>query len=200
VGCTSLASEFPNDNAEISSGAVWICQNLTGPATLEAPPFEPVAAVPFVFWFDDDVSCDGPVDIQISDRGPSIAVRVAEAEPFVETSSVGAESSPSNPEAEAPIVADADAPVVIEPAPESAVAPALAHFERALSAALMAQSASRAAAILPKMLRLEALPGDALTKDVLLTLQSRGYVDSSGRYSPKFRDLCSAWTAVLQGS
>jgi hypothetical protein len=203
VGCTSLASEFPNDNAEISSGAVWICQNLTGPATLEAPPFEPVAAVPFVFWFDDDVYCDGPVDIQISGSGPSVAVGVAAAEPLViETSSPVAETSHATTEAEgeAPIVADTDAPVVIEPAPENPVAPALAHFERALSAALMAQSASRAAAILPKMLRLEALPGDALTKDVLLTLQSRGYVDSSGRYSPKFRDLCGAWTAVLRGS
>jgi hypothetical protein len=221
VGCTSLASEFPNDNAEISSGAVWICQNLTGPATLQAPPFQPVAAVPFVFWFDDDeASCEGPVDIQISDGGPSVTVHaiatesfeagptvaeagptVAEAGPaVVEVAPIVAQPEPSSTEDEAPILADTDAPVMLEPAPENPATPAFAHFEQALSAILMAQSASRAAALLPKFLRLEALPGDALTKDVQLTLQSRGYLDGSGRYSPKFRDLCGAWIAVLQGS
>lgn len=159
---------------------MWICQNLTGPATLQAPPFEPVAAVPFVFWFEEDEGAwEGPVDIQITASGPSVTVHEVESEPTV---------------------ADTDAPVVIQAAPEDTVAPAFAHFEQALAAALLAQSASRAAAILPKMLRLEALSSDALTKDVQLTLQSRGYLDSSGRYSPRFRELCGAWTAVLQGS
>jgi hypothetical protein len=64
----------------------------------------------------------------------------------------------------------------------------------------MAQGASRSAALVPKLLRLEALPGDALAKDVQLTLQSRGYLDGHGRYSQKYRDLCSAWSAVLHGS
>jgi hypothetical protein len=95
---------------------------------------------------------------------------------------------------------DADAPVVVHPASEAPAAPAFAHFERALSRVLLAQGATRSAAILPKLLRLEALAGDCLTKDVQLTLQSRGYLDGGGRYSQKYRDLCSAWSAVLLGS
>lgn len=208
MGFASLASEFPNDNAEISSGAVWICQSLTGPATLQAPAFEPVPAIPFVFWFeDDDVYCDGPVDIEVNEGGLNIAVHPvsAEAPPVAlddDHAPVG-EDEPPSADADAPVAdadADADAPVVLETPPEAPVAPAFAHFEQALTAALLAQGASRSAAILPKMLRLEALPGEALTKDVQLTLQSRGYVDGSGRYSQKFRDLCGAWCAVLQGS
>ena len=54
-------------------------------------------------------------------------------------------------------------------------------------------------ALLPKLLRLESLPADGLAKDVQLTLQSRGYLDGNARYSAKYRELCSAWTAVLRG-
>ncbi len=64
----------------------------------------------------------------------------------------------------------------------------------------MAKGASRSAALVPHLLRLEALPADSLSKDVLLTLQSRGYLDGNARYSQKFRALCSAWSAVLHGS
>jgi hypothetical protein len=91
-------------------------------------------------------------------------------------------------------------PQHVEPVNEIAVATAFAHFEAALAAALMAQGASRAAALLPRLLRLEPLPADTVAKEVWLTLQSRGYLDSNGRYSQKFRDLCTAWSAVLQGS
>jgi hypothetical protein len=67
-------------------------------------------------------------------------------------------------------------------------------------AALLAQGATRSAALLPKLLRLEPLPADGLSKDVQLTLQSRGYLDGSARYSQKFRELCGAWGAVLRGA
>ena len=167
MGYPSLASEFPNDNAEISSGVIWVHAELVGPATPELVPFQPVAAEPFVLYFDEDEPCvDGPVEIRVSVSGPSIAVH--------------------------------------EPPPESVEEaqdpPAFRHFEQALVGALMAQGASRSAAILPKLLRLEALPAEALTQDVQLTLQSRGYLDGSGRYTTKYRELCSAWSGVLHGS
>lgn len=176
VGHPSRASEFPNDNVEISGGAIWVCDDLVGPPQLElpeqsAPAFEPVASESFVLYFDDDERCvDGPVDIDLSDDGTlSVAVLTPEPEPVLAS----------------------------EPAPES---PAFAHFEAALVSALLAQGATRSAALVPGLLRLEPLAGEALSKDVLLTLQSRGYLDGGARYSSKYRELCSAWTAVLRGS
>lgn len=167
MGYPSLASEFPNDNAEISSGVIWVHADLVGPATAEVVPFRPVAAEPFVLYFDEDEPyVDGPVEIQVSVAGPSIAVR--------------------------------EAPAVTVEEPQDP--PAFRHFEQALVSALMAQGASRSAAIVPKLLRLEAVPAEALTKDVQLTLQSRGYVDGSGRYTTKYRELCGAWSGVLHGS
>jgi hypothetical protein len=178
VGFPSLASEFPNDNAEISGGAIWIGAELTGPATLELAPFEPVSAEPFVLFFDDDERyVDGPVELELSDGALSVAVQAPEAVTAAEHEL-------------------REAPPVIEAGP----APAFAHFESALTAALMARGASRSAALVPRLLRLESLPADGLAKDVLLTLQSRGYLDGHARYSQKFRDLCGAWSAVLRGS
>jgi hypothetical protein len=179
----SLASEFPNDNAEISGGAIWICAELTGPATVALAPYEPVPAEPFVLFFEDeDAYVDGPVDLQL--RGGELTVTVHEA-------------APAAPEIEVTPEREAH-----EPAPESAAEtpPAFAHFEAALVTALMAQGASRSAALVPRLLRLEPLPAEALAKDVQLTLQSRGYLDGNARYSPKYRDLCGAWSAVLHGS
>ena len=175
MGFPSLASEFPNDNAAISGGAIWIGADLTGPARLELAPYEPVKAEAFVLFFeDDDGYVDGPVELELS--GGSLSVAVHTPAPAV-----------------AQVLATDE-----ETAPQ--VAPAFAHFEAALAAALMAQGASRSAAVVPRLLRLESLPADAVSKDVLLTLQSRGYLDGNRRYSPKFRELCSAWSAVLQGS
>ncbi len=170
MGFPSLASEFPNDNAEISGGGIWVCAELTGPATLQQGPYQPVVTQPFVLLFEDDEGyVDGPVTIEIAEGAPSVAVHALETEP---------ESASET-----------------EPA-----APAFLHFESALMAALMAQGASRSAALLPHLLRLESLPADGLSKEVLLTLQSRGYLDGNARYSHKFRALCSAWSAVLHGS
>lgn len=162
MGHPSLASEFPNDNAEISGGAIWVCSELTGPATVELAPYQPVLAEPFVLYFDDDEPfVDGPIEIHL------------------------------------------ELPTQLEvPAPprEPEAAPALRHFEDALISALMAQGSSRSAALVPKLLRLEALPAEALSKEVLSTLQARGYLDGNARYSVKYRELCGAWTAVLSGS
>jgi hypothetical protein len=176
VGHPSRASEFPNDNVEISGGAIWVCDDLTGPPQLERPEpadaaFEPVASGSFVLYFDDDEpNVDGPVDIDLSDDG-SLSVAVSTPEPV-------------------PVLGP-------ESAPES---PAFAHFEAALVTALLAQGATRSAALVPSLLRLEPIPSEALSKEALLTLQSRGYLDGSARYSSKYRELCSAWTAVLRGS
>jgi hypothetical protein len=178
VGFPSLASEFPNDNAEISGGAIWIGAELTGPARLELAPYQPVKAEAFVLFFDDEegeLELDGPLELEMSTG--SLSLTVHEPEPLHENE-----------------------PQHVEPVNEIAVATAFAHFEAALAAALMAQGASRAAALLPRLLRLEPLPADTVAKEVWLTLQSRGYLDSNGRYSQKFRDLCTAWSAVLQGS
>jgi len=180
VGFPSLASEFPNDNAEISGGAIWIGAELTGPARLELAPYQPVKAEAFVLFFDDDGDdgyVDDPVELELSDGGVSVAVSAPAPEPVHEIE-----------------------PAYVEPVHEVEVAPAFAHFEAALAAALMAQGASRSAALVPRLLRLESLPGDAVSKEVWLTLQSRGYLDSNARYSQKFRELCTAWSAVLQGS
>jgi hypothetical protein len=174
VGFPSLASEFPNDNAEISGGAIWVGAELTGPAQLELAPYQPVKAEAFVLFFEDD-DLDGPVELASSGGSLSVAVHQSETlnvEPVDE----------------------------VEVAPAAACAPAFAHFEAALVAALMAQGASRSAALLPRLLRLESLAADSVSKEVLLTLQSRGYLESNTRYSPKFRELCTAWSAVLQGS
>lgn len=167
MGFPARASEFPHDNAEISSGAIWVCTGLTGAAHVELQPFEPVKSEPFVFWFDDDeLACEGPIEIELQPASGRLSVTIA-------------------------IEAEAEA---------EAEAPAFAHFEAALVAALLSQGATRSAALLPRILRLEPLPADSLTKNVELTLQSRGYLDGSARYSQKFRDLCSAWTAVLRGA
>jgi hypothetical protein len=176
VGFPSLASEFPNDNAEISGGAIWVGAELTGPARLELAPYQPVKAEAFVLFFDED-DVDGPVELASS--GGSLSVAVHQSEPLR--------------------VEPVDE-VEVEVAPAPASAPAFAHFEAALVGALMAQGASRSAALLPRVLRLESLAADSVSKEVLLTLQSRGYLESNSRYSPKFRELCTAWSAVLQGS
>jgi hypothetical protein len=171
VGHPSRASEFPNDNVEISGGAIWVCDDLIGPPQLEQPEasFQPVESESFVLYFDDDEPyVEGPVDIDLSDDG-SLSVAVLTPEP-----PLGAESAPESP--------------------------AFAHFEAALVTALLAQGATRSAALVPGLLRLEPIAGEALSKEVLLTLQSRGYLDGSARYSSKYRELCSAWTAVLRGS
>lgn len=172
VGFPSLASEFPNDNSEISSGAIWVCEELTGPATLEVQPYAPVESVPFVLMFDDDDDgdgvADGPIQIELAPDSGELEVHVA-------------------------------LPTESETATEAELAPAFAHFESALVTALLAQGATRSAALLPRLLRLEPLPADGLAKDVQLTLQSRGYLDGTARYSAKYRELCAAWTAVLRG-
>jgi len=212
VGFPSLASEFPNDNAEISGGAIWIGAELTGPATLELAPFAPVSTEPFVLFFEDDEGyVDGPVELELSGGSLSVAVHAPapEIEPAAETPlevalppAVADAPPPAVADTPPPAVADAPPPAVADaPTPTVVVpAPAFAHFESALSAALMAQGASRSAALLPRLLRLESLPADGFTKEVQLTLQSRGYLDSHSRYSQKFRDLCGAWAAVLSGA
>lgn len=155
MGYPSLASEFPNDNTEISGGAIWVCAELTGPATAELAAYEPVPAERFVLYFEDDEPLvDGPIEVRI----------------------------------EAPE----------RPAPEMPAA--YRHFEAALISALMARGASRSAALVPQLLQLEALPVEALSKEVRLTLQSRGYFDGNARYSPKYRELCGAWMGVLGGA
>jgi hypothetical protein len=161
------SSEFPHDNADISTGTVWICQELTGPPTPVVEPHEPVPAPRFVLFYADEAeqAVDGPIELSF-----------AAGELCVPQSS---------------------APEVAKPGPE---APAFCQFESALTAALMAQGASRSAALVPRLLRLEPLAPDSLAKDVLLTLQSRGYLDGSLRYSHKYRELCAAWSAVLRGA
>jgi hypothetical protein len=168
VSRPSLASEFPHDNAEISDGAIWVCNELTGAAVALFTPHEPVPAEPFVLFFDDDddaSALDGPLLLELGAGRPSPVVAVVELTPEIELD-----------------------------------APAFLHFEAALVAALLAHGASRSAALVPRLLRLEALPAEALAKDVQLTLQSRGYLDGNARYSTKFRELCAAWAAVLRGS
>jgi hypothetical protein len=183
VGHPSLASEFPNDNAAISSGTIWIHPDLTGPAVAELAPFEPVPSESFVLYFDDDVFVDSPVELDASGPAPAIAVALAQPEPddaaqLSELDSDADNTSPATP-------------------PDSA---AFSHFERALTSALLAQGSTRSAALVARLLRLEPLAADGVPKDVLLTLQSRGYLDGNARYSPKYRELCGAWTALLQGS
>ena len=136
MGYPSLASEFPNDNAEISGGAIWICAELTGPATLDVVPYEPVTAEPFVLFFDDDDGyVDGPIELEISHG--ALSVTVHEQEP--------------TPEQPAEDLAFAH----LESVPEQpSEAPAFAHFESALVAALMTQGATRSAALVPRLLRL----------------------------------------------
>jgi hypothetical protein len=194
VGFPSLASEFPNDNAEISGGSIWVCAELTGPATLQQAPYQPVASQPFVLFFDDDEGyVDGPVVLEVSAGGLSVAVHTAESATEAATGNEAAPPTEGDPQV------DADHHAEVE-SDASEAAPAFAQFEKALATALMAKGASRAAALVPHLLRLDSLPADALSKDVLLTLQSRGYLDGNARYSQKFRTLCGAWSAVLHGS
>jgi hypothetical protein len=185
VGFPSRASEFPNDNSEISDGAIWICAEVTGPAQVELPEYEPVPSERFVLFFDDEEEIvDGPVDLDISANSISIAVTTLELPP-------AASPEPS-------LLPEPEPSLLPEPEPEPDAG--FGHFEATLVAALLAQGATRSAALVPKLLRLEPLPADGLGKDVQLTLQSRGYLDSGSRYSAKFRELCGAWGAVLRGA
>ena len=177
MGHPSLASEFPNDNAAISGGAIWVCPELTGPASCEVAvaPYEPVPNEPFVLWFEDaDDYVDEPHQLELTPDSGHLSTRVALPAAADEPETLG----------------DAQKP---EPV-------AFCHFEAALVSALLAHGSTRSAALLPRMLRLESLAEGALAKDVQLTLQSRGYLDGSARYSAKFRDVCGAWSAVLRGS
>ncbi|HEX2871562.1 MAG TPA: hypothetical protein VHP33_09905 [Polyangiaceae bacterium] len=202
MGFPSLASEFPNDNAEISGGAIWIGKSLTGPATLELAPYEPVRTEPFVLFFDDDEAyVDGPVELELSGGGVCIAVQTPEfVEDIVAPVSESEQLAATETETETATETATETETETEPLSAPRVAPAFAHFESALTSALMSQGASRSAALLPRLLRLESLSPDAFSKEVLLTLQSRGYLDSHARYSAKFRDLCGAWSAVLSGA
>lgn len=172
MGYPSRASEFPNDNEDISDGARWLSEELTGPVAAELPRnplpsavHEPVASAPFVFCFeeeDDAPAVEGPLELQLGPGGPVVVVHAVPAEPE-------------------------------PPAP-------LRHFERALVQALMARAASRAAALVPKLLRLVPLPAESLPEELQSSLHSRGYLDENGRYSERFKELCGAWSAVLSGS
>lgn len=192
MGHPSRASEFPNDNAEISGGAIWVHDDLIGPPKLElrepepepvaSASFTPVPSESFVLYFDDDEPLvDGPVELEATSE--SLAVAVFEPEP--EVASFEAEPEPEP---------------IVEAAPAAAESPSFLHFESALVSALLAQGATRSAALVPQLLRLEPITPEALTKEALLTLQSRGYLDGNARYSSKYRELCSAWIAVLRGS
>jgi hypothetical protein len=66
--------------------------------------------------------------------------------------------------------------------------------------ALMARAASRAAALVPRLLRLQPLPADALAEDLHRSLRDGGYLDDAGRYLPRFQERWGAWSAVLSGS
>ncbi|HKY38675.1 MAG TPA: hypothetical protein VJN18_22185 [Polyangiaceae bacterium] len=185
MGFPSRASEFPNDNSEISDGAIWICAELTGPAMVELAHCEPVESEPFVLMFDDEEEVvEGPVEILIEPGG--IAVAVTQTETEVETEIEAVAEAETEEEAAAEAEAENDA--------------GFGHFEATLVAVLLAKGATRSAALVPKLLRLEPLPAEGLSKDVQLTLQSRGYLDGGARYSAKFRELCGAWSAVLRGA
>lgn len=187
MGFPSLASEFPNDNSEISGGAVWVGIELTGPPSVEVARFEPVTAEPFVLWFDDEEDCvEGGVEVfgEAAVSGAGAVLGAGEEDAGAGEDERG-EGEGTEEEAGAEGEAEAEA---------------FEKFEAALVEALMAQGATRAAATVPRMLRLEAIPAEALAKEALLTLQSRGYLDGSARYSAKFRDLCGAWGAVLRGA
>lgn len=193
VAYRSFASEFPHDNAAISAGAAWICEDLVGPATAEllpappAPAFEPVESESFVLCFDeDDGFLDGPLELDLAGGAPSVAVHVP---PEVALAASSEPEPEEEPHEEAPA-----------PPAEPELSPAYACFESALVTSLLAQGATRSAALVPLLLRLQPIPAEALAKDVQLTLQSRGYLDGSGRYTSKYRELCSAWTAVLSGA
>jgi hypothetical protein len=181
VGHPSLASEFPNDNTEISGGAVWICPELTGPATAllaPAPSFQAVEPAPFVLLQDEE-----PLESEL--------LFEVEPAPFVLLQD---EEEPL--EIELPLQVElprGSGVATEEPEPFRA-------FQAALVAALLAEGATRSAALVPQLLRLEPLPPDGLTKEALVALKSRGYLEDSGRYSQSFRDVCGAWCGVLRGA
>jgi hypothetical protein len=92
----------------------------------------------------------------------------------------------------------ADGPVVVVQSAQTP--PALQRFESTLVQALMSRGASRAAAVVPELLRLQPLAAESLAPELMSSLQTRGYLDENGKYSDKFRSLCGAWSAVLSGS
>lgn len=152
-------------------------------------PFEPVPNPSFVLCFDDDEDyVDGPVELIVTAAGVAVAVAAPDPpEPVV------AIATP--PVADPDIEAD-ESTEIAAPPPEPA---AFAQFEAAMANLLMSHGASRSAALLPRFLRLSALPAEVLAKDVQLTLQSRGYLDGHARYTQKYRELCQAWCAILRG-
>ncbi len=175
MGYPSLASEFPNDNTAISGGAAWVCETLVGPASLRPAPALPEDAPSAPFE---------PV-------GSPAFVLYFDDEPC---------DGPVDVDASGPAPRVRAQPAPCDPPTVEPESPAFTHFESALTAALLAAGSTRAAALLPLLLRLQPLPVDALAKEAQLTLQSRGYLDDGGRYTPEYRELCGAWAAVLRGA
>lgn len=166
MGYPSRASEFPNDNVDISSGTRWLSEHLVGAVTAELPleeerksaVHEPVPSERFVLCFEDEEPyVDEPLELRLTVDGPVVVV-----------------------ERETP--------------------PALRHFQDALVQALMSRGASRAAALVPSLLKLLPLTAESLSPELSASLRSRGYFDENSRYSDGFRSLCGAWVAVLSGT
>lgn len=90
VGYPSRASEFPNDNVDISSGARWLTEDPIGAVRAELPAepepassvHEPVPSERFVLFFDDDEPyVEGPLEVALTADGPVVVVQRGEAPP-----------------------------------------------------------------------------------------------------------------------
>lgn len=175
------ASEFPNDNAELHRGAVWVREEPCGPLEsirLATPEPPKVVDLP-----EPATASSGGAD----DDEPTLEALIldtASAEP-----SNDATPSPSS------VAAPTTEP---RPAPDAFTA-----LVQALVAVALADGATRAAAALPVLLEHGRLEMDALDGPALDALEAGGMIAQSGegpRVSERFASLTAAWRDVLRGA
>lgn len=83
MGYPSRASEFPNDNVDISSGTRWLSERLVGAVTAELPLEEepksavhaPVPSERFVLCLEEEETYfDEPLELRLTADGPVVVV------------------------------------------------------------------------------------------------------------------------------
>lgn len=175
------ASEFPNDNAELHRGAVWVREEPCGPlASIRLATPEPPKVV----------ELPEPVAASSGDAGnhePSLEALILET----------ACAEPSNDGTPSPAAVEAR---TTEPPPTP---DAFTAFVHALVAVALADGAPRAAAALPALLEHGRLDIDALDDAALDALEAGGMIarTSEGpRPSEQLAAVCGAWRDVLRGA
>jgi len=173
-------AEFPNDNPELHDGAVWLCLTPVGPlrAIRRAP------SVPALERAEAPTETATPAE---PEQVECAAEHIAEPQSGIEP----AAEPRAEPESE------------IEPAAELSAEPdPFEHLVEVMAKVALGAGATRAAALLPSLLRGEAVEESALGQERTAALMERGVLAKSGRgfsLSAHVLGTAVAWSRVLRG-